>query len=155
MASKDNITPQSHHKAENKLRLNKKHSHINTHALTTVDLQNIASLTPRVVAQKKKIPALALASCSELIICCRPPHGWTGTQTKQPRGLGRQQKEDGVKSQGIYFSQAPQKKKKDFLSCKNHSMHHLATDAQCVMINEAGGRIKKHIFTYFFLCLCH
>lgn len=100
-------------------------------------------LNPSVCSQKKN-PGFSFSFLLRLIICCCPQHGWTETQTRQPRGLGRQQKEDGVKSQGIYFSQAPQGKKK-----KNHSMHHLATDVQRVMINEARDRIKKHIFTYF------
>lgn len=116
--------------------------------MTTVDPHNIASL-PLGLQPKKKI-GISFSFLLRLIICCCPPHGWMGTQRRQPRGLGRQQKEDGVKSQDVYFSQAPQEKKKDFLSYKNHSMHHLAADAQCVRMNEAHGHIKKHVFTYFF-----
>lgn len=111
MASKDNITTQSRHKAENKTKIKRKtlpHKHA---CVTTADLQNIASLTPSVCSQKKKNPSFSFSFLLRLIICCCPSHGWTGTQTRQPRGLGRQQKEDGVKSQGIYFSQAPQEKK--------------------------------------------
>lgn len=73
---------------------------------------------------------------------------------------GRRHKQGGQEASGgnkkrmvwsrrAYISAKHRKEKKDFLSCKNHSTHQLATDVQCVMINEAHGRIKKHIFTYF------